>query len=84
MIHTINFLFEVKRSGKLKNRIIRNLTEQGEDSIIIKDFLLKFDFKEDMVHISCINPDYPFIYKCPELDWTFAELEEVIKNVTVH
>jgi len=82
MIHTTDFLFKVKKSTELKDQLLRNLTDHGEDSIIIEDFLLKFDFKKKMVNISCNNPDYPFIYKCPEIDWTFSELEEVINNIT--
>ncbi len=49
--------------------------------MIIRDFLLQFDFEKSIVHISCNNPDYPFIYKCPELDWTFSELRELVELV---
>lgn len=81
MIHTLNFLYNVKKSAALQEQLLKNMKQQGEPSIIIGDFQLEFDFTNEIVHISYHNSDYPFIHKCPTIDWTFHQFTETIQEV---
>lgn len=81
MIHTIDFLYEVRKSKELERRLLDNMKNRKEAHLLIGDFSLKFDFGRRMVNISCMNPQPPFFHKCPPLDWTFEEMEETVKAV---
>lgn len=81
MIHTIDFLYEVRKSKELERRLLENMKNRKEARLLIGDFSLEFDFDRRMVNTSCLNPQYPFFHKCPPLDWTFEEMEEAVKAV---
>lgn len=81
MIHTIDFLYEVRKSKELERRLLDNMKNGKEAHLLIGDFSLKFDFDRRMVNISCMNPQHPYFHKCPPLDWTFEEMEETVKAV---
>lgn len=81
MIHTIDFLYEVRKSKELERRLLENMKNRKEARLLIGDFSLEFDFDRRMVNISCLNPQYLFFHKYPPLDWTFEEMEEAVKAV---
>ena len=81
MIHTIDFLYEVRKSKELERRLLENMKNRKEAHLLIGDFSLKFDVDRHVVNIPCMNPQQPLCYKCPPLDWTFEEMEETVKAV---
>ncbi|WP_160674740.1 hypothetical protein [Clostridium sp. C8-1-8] len=80
MMQTLDFLATVWKSNSIREELLNNLQCEKKEFIDIGIHRLKFDFRHQIIYITCNDIDYIFMSKMIPLKMSFETLINLINK----
>lgn len=81
MIHTLDFIYDLRRDAGVRESILHWLETPDEETVTVGAFRLESLTGTANVRISLWDRSYLFRWKCPEYECPAEELTRLIRKV---
>ena len=81
MIHTLDFIYDLRRDASARESVQHWLETPNRESVTVGAFRLELLTGTAEVRISLWDQSYPFCWKCPEYECPAKELAGLIRKV---